>query len=324
MKKTVIIICGLIFLFVLSGCAILLPKAEHFKEYRKLCKQNDSDACYKLGVMYMQGIGTQQSFFNAKKAFKIACENGNNNSACLELGKIEAVGIGEQRDDYQIKHQKKKIVLSASEFNTTKDMCDKSNGEKCYNLGDMYEKGIGVEKNIPKAIEAYRKGCETRHKYTLDACSALGKLYLYTQHNYSKAKQLLEHTCKDTFTKGCGDLGQMYLQGKGIKQDNQQAIVLLKKGCEYNNDIKACSTLGSLYITGQYVKEDYESAYTFFDKACSGGDALACYNMGNMYENGIGRAQNRQNAIQFYSLACNAGLEEGCENLRELKSEVKD
>ena len=45
-------------------------------------------------------------------------------------------------------------------FESFKKACDDGNMRACHNLGVMYEKGNGVEKNEQKAVELYKKACD--------------------------------------------------------------------------------------------------------------------------------------------------------------------
>ena len=309
-------IVGLLMILILVGCDLFMPSPNRMESYKSRCIQGDSSACHSVGDLYKKGIGVPQSDYKARLAYKKGCEDGKYSRSCSEFGKMVAQGIGNIRDDFRIKQNKNIMQIGPDKFEENKLACNAGNMEKCYEVGYMYQKGIGTEKNKNRAIKSYKLACESSNKNTLDSCYELGNLY-FLGRNYSKAKQLFEHTCNSEVTKGCAGLGDMYLNGWGIKQDTLHAIELLQKSCR-GNSAEACRTLGTLYITGQGVRENYNKAHDLFDKSCRNGDALACHNMGNIYENGIGRAQNRQDAKQFYDLACKAGLKESCDSAKHL------
>jgi len=310
--------------FIVSGCVVSSLDPSQFQNTKKSCEKGNGDKCYVLGRMYKEGIGTEKSDSKAKNAFRLGCEVDNQN-ACSELKKMNVKERGKNGvSEKSIKQNQTTSALSPSQFENDKNGCEQGDGDKCYSLGRMYMQGIGTEKSIRNAKDAYTKGCEKPSKTTLDSCYALGKIFLdgtVVGRNYGKAKMLFEHTCKKQYTKGCSDLGHMYYYGKGVEQNYAEAKRLLEQGCK-TNDAKACSTLGTLYITGQGVNEDYNKAYEIFDKACQLGDTLGCYNIGNIYENGIGRAQSRNDAIVFYRLSCSRGLREGCQSLKLLGVDV--
>ena len=74
--------------------------------------------------------------------------------------------------------------------------CIIKNGAGCANLGENYQSGHGITKNIKKANELYKKGCD------------LGN------------------------GKGCTQLGYNYEFGNGVKENMKKALELYKKGCD--------------------------------------------------------------------------------------------
>ena len=59
----------------------------------------------------------------------------------------------------------------------------------------------------------------------------------------------------------------------------------MKKACvgEYAN---GCHNLGVLYMNGNGVKQDYIEAAKLFEKACDDGYSQSCNNLGNLYSKG--------------------------------------
>jgi Sel1 repeat len=55
------------------------------------------------------------------------------------------------------------------------------------------------------------------------------------------------------------NLGLLYLDGKGVRQDFTQAVAWFRKGAEQGN-ADAQDNLGSLYDSGQGVRQDYAEA----------------------------------------------------------------
>lgn len=57
-------------------------------------------------------------------------------------------------------------------------------------------------------------------------------------------------------------LGGMYLQGKGVEQDDVMAAKWFLEGAK-NGDIQACVNIAILYFEGRGVKQDLEKAYAW-------------------------------------------------------------
>ena len=64
--------------------------------YKDRCADNEIDHCYEVGVRYIKGIGTKQSFKNASVYFGKACKLGDKESCQKEklsglMGKMEHI-----------------------------------------------------------------------------------------------------------------------------------------------------------------------------------------------------------------------------------------
>ncbi len=77
--------------------------------------------------------------------------------------------------------------------------CGARDYEACFELGDMYRRGIGGLQDYEKAADSYRKACDGRHA---EACSGLAYLTV---------------------------------QGRGMEADLVQARQLYDKACEYGD-----------------------------------------------------------------------------------------
>ena len=60
---------------------------------------------------------------------------------------------------------------------------------------------------------------------------------------------------------------------------------------------KAQFNLGLIYYNGQGVRQDYTQAVQWYRKAAEQGDAKAQYNLGVMYDNGQGVRMQKPNII---------------------------
>lgn len=76
---------------------------------------------------------------------------------------------------------------------------------------------------------------------------------------------------------GCFNLGAMYDNGEGVKQDDFKAVKLYTKACD-SGVIRGCHYLGLKYVKGEGVKQSNSKAKELFAKACDGGDTYGCKN----------------------------------------------
>jgi len=65
-------------------------------------------------------------------------------------------------------------------------------------------------------------------------------------------------------------------------------------------DANAQFNIGSMYENGSGVKQDYAEAAKWYRKAAERGDARAQYNLGFMYLNGTGVPQDYAEAEKWY------------------------
>ncbi|HFC6390643.1 TPA: tetratricopeptide repeat protein, partial [Neisseria lactamica] len=73
------------------------------------------------------------------------------------------------------------------------------------------------------------------------------------------------------------NLGVMYENGQGVRQDYVQAVQWYRKASE-QGDAQAQFNLGVMYAEGQGVRQDYVEAVKWFRQAADQGLAQAQYN----------------------------------------------
>ncbi|EMU3502697.1 sel1 repeat family protein [Neisseria gonorrhoeae] len=78
--------------------------------------------------------------------------------------------------------------------------------------------------------------------------------------------------------------------------------------------------LGVMYENGQGVRQDYVQAVQWYRKASEQGDAQAQYNLGLMYYDGRGVRQDLALAQQRLGKACQNGDQNSCDNDQRLKA----
>ena len=110
----------------------------------------------------------------------------------------------------------------------------------------------------------------------------------------------------------------MYLEGKGVQQDSEQAFYWFEKGAQQGNS-QAQHNLGVFYYREE-GKQDYEKAFYWYEKAAQQGHILARYPVGMMYANGKGVAKNNIQAYKWLVLYRDADSD----TLNERHSDVDD
>ncbi|WQS64748.1 sel1 repeat family protein [Helicobacter pylori] len=125
---------------------------------------------------------------NFKKAiFRVLC-------LCLLGGGLMANQTPKELFDQGVKSNKAKDYIQAKKY--FEKACGLNNGGGCGALGDLYDDGKGVEKNLIKAAYLYSKACELKESF---GCGALAVLYINGQgveKNLTKADQYISKACK--------------------------------------------------------------------------------------------------------------------------------
>ena len=80
----------------------------------------------------------------------------------------------------------------------------------------------------------------------------------------------------------------------------------------------AQNNLGLMYKNGEGVRQDYTKAVEWYTKAANQGIADAQYNLGYSYYKGEGVRQNNIQAKEWFGKACDNGNQDGCDQYRNL------
>jgi TPR repeat protein len=103
------------------------------------------------------------------------------------------------------------------------DLANKNNPNAEYWLGHMNEIGLGIPRDVTKAIGLYKKAAEQN---IVAAEARLGELYLngdLVTPDFSQAKSYLERAAYHADPRSAMLLGQMYRAGIGTPVDQKQA-----------------------------------------------------------------------------------------------------
>lgn len=102
------------------------------------------------------------------------------------------------------------------------------------------------------------------------------------------------------------ELGQMYLLGHGVPQDDAQANYWYQKAADQGL-AKAEVAIGDLYCDGDGVEQSYADALAWYGKAANQGYPMAEQAMGKMNFYGYGLPQNYFGAFTWYKKSADQG-----------------
>ena len=108
------------------------------------------------------------------------------------------------------------------------------------------------------------------------------------------------------------NLGVMYENGDGIKQDDFEAVKWYRKAAE-QGDADAQLNLGNMYANGRGVKQDDVESVKWHRQAAEQGYAKAQAILGFSYLLGKRIQVNKSLAKEWFGKACDNGEQRGCE-----------
>ena len=97
----------------------------------------------------------------------------------------------------------------------------------------------------------------------------------YLAGDYQKAFKHYKIACDNGEYIGCNNLGDLYYNGQGVRQNYTEASKYFKIACD-NEVYQGCENLGALYGLGKGVRQSHSMAKEYFGKACDLGDKLGC------------------------------------------------
>lgn len=118
--------------------------------------------------------------------------------------------------------------------------------------------------------------------------------------------EALRQGCDAKRALDCGNLGVLYMTGRGVTQDTQRAASLLRTGCDVLPP--ACTALGLLLLNGDGAPRDEAEATRLFEHACEVGEFNACVQLGL----GHGTPADRLKGLVGCDKACRQGEPRAC------------
>ena len=149
-------------------------------------------------------------------------------------------------------------------FAEVKPKADSGDAQAQYELAIVYALGRGVDKDMQKALELYKKASEQGHR---DAALTVSEMYLNGDVEVNE-KEALKYLDK-AVAKPCSGYDGIYGDSYMRAGDNKKAVPFLQKAAEENDPI-AQHSLGLMYLWGEVdgsKKPNIEEAKKWFKKA---------------------------------------------------------
>lgn len=197
---------------------------------------------------------------------------------------------------------------------------DGGSPEALFKLGRAYERGEGVERDLQRALELYRKAADQGYgkaQHNLGAMYANGR---GVEKDATTAVEWLRKAADQGLTLSQMALASILKRGSGVKKDVPQAAEWYGRAAALG-DIQAAWELGRLYLFGDDgFPVDFTKALPWIKQAAERGFAPAQNALGVMFENGSGLPADCASAAKWFRLAADQGDAKGQSNLGRLYS----
>ena len=246
-------------------------------------KQGCTTSQYELGLMYLYGRGTKQSYKEAAKWWlNYWFKDGGN------------------RDIDEFADYENKVLLKL--LQAADDICTKTNSKYLariqHHLGQTYF-FIDTKENNDKGLELINKsvenGCYEAYEWISDWYS--------DNNNIDEAIKWHKAGAKHGDSSSQLVLGEMYFEGKDVKKDYKEAAKWYLKAAE-QGDADAQYNLALMYENGNGVLKDPNTAIEWYGKAIENGNLNAQFNLAHIFYKEL---NNSKKAIEWWTKAAENG-----------------
>lgn len=171
---------------------------------------------------------------------------------------------------------------TSEEFKTTALAAAKGDEKQQYNLAHYYATGIGVEKNLPKAIYWYHiseKAKDPGVRYKIGRLYEVGTVL---EQNLEKSFEHYLYSAVNGDPFGQTNLSLMYFYGKGTKKNIKQGIYWAEKAAN-EGFINAQLNLAMLYSSDAMKVQNKEKAIFWYKKAITLNNDIAQFELAKIY-----------------------------------------
>jgi uncharacterized protein len=195
--------------------------------------------------------------------------------------------------------------------------CQQGSGKACEDLAVRYEHGADLPYSPVVAARLHEKACGLKES---TACSMAGLQYQLgrgVEKDLDRAHQFFKRGC-ETEASSCYWLGQ-FLEDQGPFQDLPKAIAAYKKECASRSGVSCTSIADILVSGGPNVPADPEAALGWYETGCDLGHGGGCERAYQLLSGAGPLTPNPTRAAGFLQRACQLGQMSACDTLKSKK-----
>jgi TPR repeat protein len=301
--------------------------------FAKAAEQGYALAQYQIGCMYAQGQGVAQNDEEAFVWYQLAANQGNTLAqdkleSLLQQTSAPILRNAAEAETLQIQYEQGLAAYKQGQYQAALEqfrfLAEQGYADAQYRLGSMYAMGMGgvVPKDDLEAVKWFKKAAIQQH---VQARSQLGVLYANGQSQATF--QIFQWLAEQGYAPAQYRLGEMFVNGQGIAQDDRKAAEWFNNAAEQNyNDAQAQlrKIHEKIYGIGIAASASGQSQISFetFLYLAEQGYAPAQYRLGNMYAKGQGVWRNDSEAITWFKKAAEQNYHQAQAQLRKIYEKI--
>jgi len=267
--------------------------------YERACELGAPAGCAAQVDMIL-GERVDGSVKDAQAAFEMACEDRESLPACAQLAFALIEGVDLPRDAARGKELLHRVCADAG-----------SDPVACASLGQVYEEGLGGDRDRTEASKYYRWACASGH---IDSCMARGNLLVSdvgVRRDDHEALNMYQRACDGGVAEGCFEAGSILEEATFVTQDLSRAATFYDAGCQ-GSEPAACAGLGRVRELGIDGTPDMPGAREAYESAVTLDNLEAKRRLARLLWNGFGGKKDKKRAKQLSSDACQNGDPVAC------------
>ena len=331
---------------IVGLCDKDLSDSEKFDWLQKAARGGCTDAQLRLGHLYFNGKGVKQDFKRSLLWFFMGAANGNY-EALNNLSSLIYIGCGTKDNAklaislMQISAVKGKnpaamlnygrIIIKGVEapkdeklgFDLMVKSAESNDSDAYQEVGELYEKGIGCEKDYDKALYWYSRSVEQKSQGSDLSAKAIERIHAIQnggvvqeepaddeqQETLKKPQEQDLSLAKQMYKKGIA-----YQNGNGVEKDDAKAYDCFCKAAEMGYP-DAYMEKGVALFSGIGVKQDTEECVIAFLNGATAGSDDALFDLALLLEDGKYIPQNYDLMDLFLFTAADNGNGPSCMRL---------
>lgn len=266
------------------------------------CDKGNIKSCFNVGILnedLFKDDRDEKRLSTALRYFNLACDKGFS---------LSCVAAGNRYRSGPMPHDP---VLAAAKF---QQGCEAGEATGCDTLGEMLFLGQGIEKDLARAADYFRKGCDDGSQAL--SCFNYG-LMLVKGWGVGFDEPLgftyYQIACRRGSASACTNLAIEYAGTSGNAADIEIAKGLNSMACD-RGQLIACTNLGLLTDKHDTDPDRLTRAAALYRKACEGGDGLGCRSLGLLAADGVKAAGTKRGSTKLYERGCTLGAGRSCYN----------